>query len=62
MEKDSNSHKGQEAMQPLLCNLLKVFVCGTVLSQREAKYAFALLLVGKRKSVQLYMLHMLKAS
>lgn len=61
-EKESNSNKGQEALQPLLPNLMKVFVCGALLAQREAAYAFANLLVGKGKSVQLHILHMLKAS
>lgn len=61
-EKEGNSHTGQQALQPLLPSLLKVFVCGTVLAQREAAYALANLLVGKGKSMQLHMLHVLKAS
>lgn len=63
-EKESNSHKGQQALQPLLPSLLKVFVCGTVLAQREAAYALANLLVGKGESMQLHVIYfcMLQAS
>ena len=48
-EKESRSHRGQQALQPLLPALLNVFLCGAVYTQREAAYAFANLLVGKGK-------------
>lgn len=47
---EAKSHRGQQALQPLLPALLNVFITGELHAQREAAYAFANLLAAKGNS------------